>query len=197
MLSTTNTRPGTLSHRKQQGKFSDTVTLRWIVGGPYTHACYTCRSSMAQHDRDRPILQNGYALQHYRPANNDLTDPLRRWVDILLRPSDSEFDSEVQRARQMVASPVYQYSQRQQRPHPLTYMGLPTPPNMIELIALGDRAHALAKIEEYKQQYATFVDRMDPGGRMQERQLELMDRRHTEYEKKHRKGDGGRCCAVQ
>ena len=73
------------------------------------------------------------------------------------------------------------------------------PPNLVFLVGVSNRSHAITVIEGYLQAYVDWEERLDPGGLAQEQQLELMDRGCTEKKlKRERKRERqGQYCVVQ
>ena len=148
---------------------------------------------------DRNVLQNGYQLQHYQYAGNPTIDGLAGVEHILRYGPDDQYYAEVRHAQQMLLSPKYKYI-KQHLPYQLgTAMGLPEPPDTTELMASGSRTWALAEIERYRKEYAAVREKHDPGGRKQQRAIELMDRRYTEEKRKckeKRQRQSDRCATM-
>ena len=138
------------------------------------------------------VFQNGYQLQHYRFAGNDRFDSSQRLSHTIATAPEHEFQAMVNRARQMQALSGYLHNNRNR--DMLDMFGIPQGPDPFELLATGDRAYILASLEHTRQEQAAAMERMDPGGRRAERELELIDRRSVEAKRSRReKGQNARC----
>ena len=138
--------------------------------------------SMPEYARNGGVLQNGYRLQHYHYGGNASAEANRRFEERLANASDAEFQRVVESAREMISDPQLRCMHRKQRRNAkqMGQAGFPYCPDQAELLATGDSRYVIERMDQAREERRAARERFDPGGRNEERRLELRDKQETE-----------------